>query len=88
MTTHNNTTHYVLINESAVFTKEAAFFKSQGGLTEEWGQTWIPVKAISLYDARAQAINLRRAHWPKCHKTMGEFKGDKPEDYWPEAKGQ
>jgi len=49
-------THYVHKNSgNALFVKEAEFFKSQGGLTEEWGQHWQPVIATSIGAARRQA---------------------------------
>ncbi len=35
--------------------KEAKFFEQQGGLTEAWGQSWQPIMASSIEDARAKA---------------------------------
>jgi hypothetical protein len=52
-------THYVLDrNGSAPFVKEAGFFRSQGGLTEEWGKKWVPVIASSIGDARRKAAEM------------------------------
>lgn len=79
-------THYVLANSAAVYVKEADFFISQGGLKDEWGKHWTPVTATSLYQARAIGIKLRRERFPHALKTMGES-GERPEDYWPEARG-
>ncbi len=78
-------THYILVNEAGVYTKDASFFVSQGGLVEEWGKNWEPVTARSLYAARNIGIKRRRERFPDCHKTLGE-RGERPEDYWPEAK--
>jgi len=80
-------THYVSISESNVGVKTAEFFKSQGGDREPWGEHWQGIEAISLYDARAKAIKMRRAKFPDCHLTLGE-RGEDPESYWPEAKGR
>lgn len=46
-------THYILVKPWAVYVKTAEFFRSQGGLTETWGQTWRPVVAESIEAARA-----------------------------------
>lgn len=49
-------THYISKDAvDALFVKEAAFFVAQGGLKEPWGQTWYPVIATSIGDARRQA---------------------------------
>lgn len=46
---------YVHYNGSAVFVKEAEFFKSQGGLKSDWGNGWYgPIKATSISDARVK----------------------------------
>lgn len=37
---------------ATVYVKEGTFFRSQGGLTEEWGKTWRPVDAESIEHAR------------------------------------
>ena len=45
--------YYVLKTwAGAVFVKEADFFKSQGGLKEDWGKNWKRIKATSIEDAR------------------------------------
>lgn len=47
------TTHYAHRNPGQkVFVKEAAFFRSQGGLTQEWGKSWVPLVANDLFDAQ------------------------------------
>lgn len=52
-------THYVHCNSgNALFVKEAAFFASQGGLTDEWGKHWKPVVARSTGSARRKAAKL------------------------------
>jgi len=43
---------FILIEPWAVYVKEAEFFKSQGGLIEEWGKRWVEVEAESIEDAR------------------------------------
>lgn len=49
-------THYVHKNSGeALFVKEADFFRSQGGLTEQWGKAWTPVVARSIGEARRKA---------------------------------
>ncbi|WP_257164636.1 hypothetical protein [Bradyrhizobium sp. SRS-191] len=76
---------YLLINEAGVYTKVGAYFESQGGLEQPWGQSWESIEALDLYDARNQGIKLRRERFPNCHRTLGED-GEPPESYWPEAK--
>lgn len=50
----DHVTRYVLRQAAtgSVFVKEAGFFRSQGGLTEEWGRAWVPVHANSIEHAR------------------------------------
>lgn len=86
MPENQTATHYVLANAAGVYVKDAAFFASQGGLADDWGKSWEPVIAGSLYDARNAGIKIRRQRFPDCHKTLGE-NGEAPESYWPEAKG-
>lgn len=81
---HDRPTHYVLVNPAGVYTKDAAFFESQGGLRDTWGKAWEPVTASSLYEARKHGIKLRRERFPFSRPTLGE-RGERPEDYWPEA---
>lgn len=53
---HENATHYVVCNSgNALFVKEAKFFEDSGGVTEDWGQTWVPVIAESIGKARIRA---------------------------------
>ena len=61
-------THYVHSNGSALFVKEAEFFKSQGGLCETWGKAWQPVAATSIGDARRQAAKLFRMPLSPIHR--------------------
>lgn len=54
--TKENATHFVHCNSGkALFVKEADFFKSQGGLTQDWGKNWVPVTARTIGDARRLA---------------------------------
>jgi hypothetical protein len=54
--TRENATHFVHCNSGkALFVKEAALFKEQGGLTEEWGKAWVPVIARTIGEARRLA---------------------------------
>lgn len=46
-------THYILVKPWAVYVKEAAFFRRQGGLAQAWGREWRPVIAGSIEEARA-----------------------------------
>lgn len=49
-------THYGLFRPqvpASPMIKEAEFFASQGGLTEDWGKSWEPIHdALSVGDAR------------------------------------
>lgn len=51
-------THYVVSNGATVFVKEATFFVSQGGLSQEWGKHWEPVIASSVGEARRMGAKL------------------------------
>ena len=54
--TRGTATHFAHCNSGdALFIKEANFFRSQGGFTDDWGRNWIPVVAASIGDARRQA---------------------------------
>lgn len=53
------TVHYVLIEPWAVYVKEGEFFKSQGGLEEEWGMRWVPIMAESIEAAREIGVKMR-----------------------------
>lgn len=46
---------YVMFNGAAWFVKDAAYFESQGGLTEKWGKEWVPLWANSIQHARELA---------------------------------
>ncbi len=46
-------TYYICETFAAVYVKEGEFFKSQGGLTDDWGQWWRPVHAKSCEHARS-----------------------------------
>lgn len=50
---------YVSINPWGVYVKEGEFFESQGGLEEEWGETWIPVCGQDVEDARLEGKKIR-----------------------------
>jgi len=52
---------YILIEPWAVYVKEAEFFKSQGGPTEEWGKRWELVEAKSIENARQKGKEKRDA---------------------------
>ena len=78
--------HYVLIKEAGVYVKEGKFFRSQGGLVQDWGKNWEPIMAESLYDAQYKGIALRRARFPNAGPTLGE--NESLETVWPEAKGK
>jgi hypothetical protein len=53
--------------KSTVYVKEGDFFRSQGGLTEEWGSTWIGIEASSLDDARLKAHSSEGTICPQWH---------------------
>lgn len=36
----------------SVFVKDIGFFREQGGFASKWGETWKPVVATSIEDAR------------------------------------
>lgn len=44
--------YYISFIGAAVFVKEAEFFKSQGGLTQEWGKDWVWCEADGIEHAR------------------------------------
>lgn len=43
-----------------IFVKEARFFVKQKGLTEDWGRSWMPVRAPSIEEARAYGFQMAR----------------------------
>ena len=52
---------YILIKPRAVYVKEAEVFKSQGGLTGEWGKQWVEIEAESIEDARQKGKEISNA---------------------------
>jgi len=55
----NGELFYVHYNGASVFVKEAEFFKSQGGLTADWGKAWRgPIAAESIHEARMKGYQL------------------------------
>lgn len=52
--------YMVLVNEfsGCVFVKDLAFFRGQGGFREKWGETWVPIVATSIEDAREKGCSL------------------------------
>lgn len=42
----------------SVFVKTYDFFKQQGGLSEKWGESWQPVVASSIADAREKGCSM------------------------------
>lgn len=51
--------YMVLVNQvsGSVFVKELEFYRSQGGFREKWGETWIPIVATSIEDAREKGCS-------------------------------
>lgn len=50
---HERAIYMTLVNPAGVvFVKELDFFRAQGGFTQEWGRSWIPVVARSVEEAR------------------------------------
>lgn len=60
------------------FVKESDFFKSQGGLKEEWGKRWFPIMAETIEDARLYAVREYRRIYGQTKKftISGTFLGD------------
>lgn len=42
----------------SVFVKTLSFFRKQGGFLESWGETWVPIIATSIEDAREKGCAL------------------------------
>ncbi len=63
-------THYILVKPWAVYVKEAAFFRRQGGLAQAWGREWRPVIAGSIEEARAIG-EVRRGSRAANHTSEG-----------------
>lgn len=53
--------------KSTVYVKEGDFFRSQGGLTKEWGTHWIGIQASSINDARLKAHASEGTACPRWH---------------------
>ena len=52
-------THYAMMNHAgSVFIKEAEFFRSQGGLVEDWGKNWVAITARDDDEAREKGRAL------------------------------
>ena len=56
---HRPGRYRVLIEPWAVYVKDAAYFESQGGLKEKWGERWVEIEAESIYDAREKGKKMR-----------------------------
>lgn len=56
----------------AVFVKTLEYFREQGGFKDEWGQSWFPVVASSLYDARLKGAQSRGIRLSTIHRGEGE----------------
>ena len=70
---HFTATHYLLINKAGIYyTKDADYFREQGGLISEWGKHWEPIVAESMYDARHKGIVIRRKRYPNSYYTWEE----------------
>ena len=70
---------YIVFTRANTSVKEGNFFRSQGGLTQDWGQNWQPVPALSLSEARDIAIARRRKVYPDAPLTMrqdGSLEGE------------
>lgn len=57
----------ILVAPSAVYVKEADFFREQGGETEEWGRDWKPICADGIGHARliGQQMEPYVSHHPR-----------------------
>jgi len=65
-------TFYIHRNEGkAIFVKEAAFFESQGGLIQPWGNVWHRIFANSLAEARTVAEKFTDKEWASCIECGG-----------------
>jgi hypothetical protein len=52
--------YMILVDQvsGCVFVKELEFFRSQGGLKQDWGKNWKPILADSIEDAREEWCKL------------------------------
>ena len=82
--------YFVLIREYAdgftgqkaatVYVKEGEFFRSQGGLTEDWGKAWKAIDAESVDDARRKghaSVGSNPPPWI-THPKPDSFYEDRP----------
>jgi hypothetical protein len=53
--------------KATVYVKAGDFFRSQGGLVEEWGTHWTGIHATSLNDARLKAHASEGTACPRWH---------------------
>lgn len=51
--------YYVLITFAGVYTKQGEFFRSQDGLAQSWGNSWIGVDAPNMAEAYAFGERIR-----------------------------
>lgn len=74
--------HFVLIRpftgpmdgkkKATVYIQKGDFFREQGGLTDEWGENWVGIKAESLNDARLKAHASEGTGCPLEHLIDGQ----------------
>lgn len=76
LTDRNTAPYFVLIRsfqnpfqekKTTVYVKEGNFFRSQGGLSSEWGTHWVGIEAASLNDARLKAHASEGTACPRWH---------------------
>lgn len=49
----------LVVKESGcVFVKDLDFFREQGGFKQNWGESWIPIVATGIEDARKLACEM------------------------------
>ena len=71
--------------KSTVYVKEGNFFRSQGGLNEEWGASWVGIDAGSINDARLKAHASEGTACPAWHvmseeEAVADFKAHAAHD--------
>lgn len=59
--------HAFTEKRATVYVKEGNYFRGQGGLTEEWGEAWTGIEAVSLDDARLKAHASEGTACPRWH---------------------
>lgn len=63
---------------ATVYVKEGAFFRSQGGMTEEWGKHWQSIDAVDIEDARRKGHEMVGAEYDgfaACYQANAERRG-------------